>query len=137
MQTNFENINFRPVEPGVWKPVKEGDQIVGVLLRKEPRSGDISARYHIENRSGIHMLWGSTVLDDRMSYVKVGQIVKIEYKGTTSNKKGRDVHLYKIEVADTVQPQEPKKSSLEESSPLSEPAKDEEKVEGEPEELVK
>jgi len=38
---------WKAIEPGVWKPQKEGDQIVGVLVNKEAKdeARRLSARY--------------------------------------------------------------------------------------------
>jgi len=40
------------------------------------------------------------VLDDRMQYVKVGQEVRITYKGQTKNQRNQAVNLYEIAVAE-------------------------------------
>ncbi len=66
---------WKPIEPRVWKPEQENDRIIGVLVNKEPKDEQtgMSARYYIENEKGMFFVWGSTVLDDRMQYVKVGQ----------------------------------------------------------------
>ena len=44
-------------------------------------------------------VWGSAVLDDRMSYVKVGDKVRITYEGETTNKRNQRLNLFKVEVA--------------------------------------
>ena len=99
---------WKTIEPGVWKPEKEGDNIIGVLLNKEPKDeiSGLSARYYIENQEGMFFVWGSTVLDDRMQYVKVGSKIRITFEGKTKNKRGQAVNLFKVEVSDT----EPQKS---------------------------
>lgn len=93
---------WKTIEPVVWKPIKEGDNIIGVLVNKEPKDENtgMSAKYYIENEQGMSFAWGSTVLDDRMQYVKVGQKIRITYEGKTKNKRGQDVNLFKVEVSD-------------------------------------
>jgi hypothetical protein len=93
---------WKTIEPGVWRPEKEGDQIVGVLVGKEPKNelSGISAKYHIETAKGMFFVWGSTVLDDRMQYVKVNQKIRITYEGKTKNKRGQDVNLFRVDVSD-------------------------------------
>ena len=46
---------WKTIEPGVWKPEKEGDSIEGVLVNKVPKdeTAGFSARYYIENKGGI------------------------------------------------------------------------------------
>ena len=90
---------WKAIEPGVWKPDQKEDSINGLLINKEPKTNDLGARYSIENVNGTFLVWGSAILDDRMQYVKVGSKVRITYKGKTSNKKGQDVNLFKVEVA--------------------------------------
>ena len=93
---------WKSIEPGVWRPEKDGDQIIGILVNKEPKDevNGMSAKYYIENEKGIFFVWGSTVLDDRMQYVKVGQKTRITYKGKTKNKRGQDVNLFRVEVTE-------------------------------------
>jgi hypothetical protein len=92
---------WKTIEPGVWKPEKDGDNIIGVLINKEPKDEQtgFSARYYLENEKGMFFVWGSTVLDDRMQYVKVGQKVKITFEGKTKNKRGQNVNLFRVEVS--------------------------------------
>ncbi len=86
---------WRPVEPNIWKPEEKGDQIKGVVVCKDPKdeSSGISARYHLENENGIFLLWGCTVLDDRMRFVKIGDTVRITFDGTTKNQRNQKVNL--------------------------------------------
>ena len=51
----------------------------------------------------MFLVWGSAVLDDRMKFVRVGDKLKITFKGKGKNKKGQALNLYQVEVA---QPQE-------------------------------
>ena len=94
-------MEWKSVEPNVWKPEKDGDCVEGVLIRMMPKDSNLlSARYWIENSSkDVVLVWGSTVLDDRMSIVPVGSIVRITYKGKQKNSKKQDVKIFKVEVA--------------------------------------
>ena len=107
---------WKTIQPTVWKPEKSGDNIIGLLVNKEPKDeiAGMSAKYHIENSTGTFFVWGSAVLDDRMQYAKIGQRVRITYEGKTKNKRGQDVNLFRVDVAQNTHQH---KSSIEESQP--------------------
>lgn len=89
---------WEEIQPGIWKPENDGDSIHGVLISKKENVGtNESNAYYIENKDGQHMVWGSTILDDRLSLVNVGDTIKITYKGTQQNKKGQPVKIFKVE----------------------------------------
>ena len=88
------------VEPNVWKAEKEGDSIEGALIsRKEEVGVNKSRVYYIDNKEGTSMVWGSTVLDDRMSIIKIGDVIRITFKGTEKNNRGQDTKIFKVERA--------------------------------------
>lgn len=41
---------WKTIEPGLWKPKKAGDNIIGFLVNKEPKNDQamLSARYYLE-----------------------------------------------------------------------------------------
>jgi len=92
---------WKTIEPDVWKPQEAGDNVTGILINKEPadESRQLSARYSLEMNGKQVLVWGSTVLDDRMKYVNVGDKVRITFKEMTKNKRGQDVKIFKVEVA--------------------------------------
>ncbi len=100
---------WKTIEPGVWKPEKAGDNIIGVLVNKEPKDegSGLSARYYLENGDGMFFVWGSTVLDDRMQYVKTGKKIRITFEGKTKNKRNQDVNLFRVDVSANVEGKEP------------------------------
>jgi hypothetical protein len=98
-------MEFRKIEPGVWKAEKEGDEIIGKLVKIGESSKYGKGKvYHLEvenPQTGAienKVVFGSTVLDDRMGFVEVGQYVKIAFTETTTNKKGQDVKVYEVSV---------------------------------------
>ncbi len=101
---------WKTIEPGVWKPVRENEQITGILVSKEPKDEitGLSARYYLETKAGMFFVWGTAVLDDRMKYVKIGQKVRITFEGKTTNKRGQTVNLFKVEVAEGPDPEDAK-----------------------------
>jgi len=94
---------WKTIEPGVWKPEKENEQITGMLVSKEPKDEKtgLSARYYLDTKAGMFFVWGTAVLDDRMQYAKVGNKVRITFEGKTTNKRNQSVNLFKVEVAET------------------------------------
>ena len=48
--------------------------------------------------SGMMMVWGSAVLDDRMKLVKIGTPIRITCKGKKQNAKGRDFKVFTVET---------------------------------------
>ena len=84
-------------ENNVWQFKAIEDKIEGILVNKQPKTKDISARYYIDMGNNIMMVWGTTVLDARMMNVQVGQQVRITYKGKQENNK-KTVHIFKVEV---------------------------------------
>ncbi len=98
MEYTQDQNGWNEVQPVVWKPESPGDAISGVLLQKKENVGDNNSRaYYLENKEGMHMIWGTTVLDNRMEFCKVGEEIRITYKELSKNKKGQDLKIYKVE----------------------------------------
>ena len=120
-----KDFDFKDVDPGVWKYENDGDSVFGVLIHKEPRdeANELSARYYLDTKDGKTMVWGSAVLDDRLKLVEIGTPLRITYKGTQKNKKGRDVHIFKVEEAK--KKQQPSKDTADKPSKPDENAEQE------------
>src|SRR3989344_5561381 len=81
--------------PEQWKPEKEGESVEGVYIRKKVDVGKNKANLYIIEKDGImKSFWGSTVLDDKMSYVKPGDLIRVTYQGEDSEK---GYHKYLVE----------------------------------------
>lgn len=90
-------MSWQKIEPGVWKPVNEGDEIEGKLIKVDSESGKFdSPVYHLERGKEQNIVFGTTVLNDKMSYINVGDDVKIVFKGTQKNSKGQDVKIFEV-----------------------------------------
>lgn len=88
---------FKKIEPGVWKPANAGDKIEGVLIKAEPSSSYENKVYSLETSDGAQMVvFGTTVLDNRMSYVKTGEKIQIVFKGVEKNKKNQDTKVFDV-----------------------------------------
>lgn len=100
-------MEFEEINPTIWKPEEKGDNIVGELVSKNKNVGvNLSNTYHIKTKEGVMMVWGSTILDQRLEFTELGNIVRITFEGMTENKRGQDVKLFKVERAKT-KPTEP------------------------------
>ena len=85
------------VEPEIWKPEQAGDSIEGVLIYKRERGGKFNKEsYYLENSGKSFMVFGTTVLENRMKLVDVGDFIKIEYKGLEKNKRNEDTKIFQV-----------------------------------------
>ena len=90
---------WRTIEPNVWKFENEGDQVIGKLVSKEPKTAEMSAKYHIDTGDDTVLVWGSAIIDDRMKFVNVGDRIRITFVERTKNKKNQDLNMFRIDVA--------------------------------------
>ena len=92
-------VKWRNVDPQVWKPTEPEDYLEGFLVNaKISDRQDTGNQYFIENISGVYFVWGTTILDDRMKLVNIGDLVRITFVELTKNKKGQDLKIFKVEV---------------------------------------
>ena len=97
---------YKEVNPDFWTYEKEGDFIEGILIKKQEKVGENeSMLYTIENADGMKNVWGSAILDQRMTLVHVGDQIKITYKGIgEQKKKGKNPpKIFKVEVDKEIQ----------------------------------
>lgn len=91
---------YEEIEPGIWTYDKDGDFIEGFLVDKKKDVGENKASlYGLQTADGVINVWGSAILDSRMDFVKIGDKVKITYKGLGEAKAGRNApKIFKVEV---------------------------------------
>ncbi len=91
---------YQEIDPTDWTYEKEGDFIEGILIRVQEKIGpNQSMLYSIENLKGMKSVWGATILDSRMALVKVGEKIKITYKGLAKPTAGKKpAKIFKVEV---------------------------------------
>jgi hypothetical protein len=91
-------MTWKRIEPDVWKPINVGDEIEGVLIKVDKEAGTYkSTVYHLETSDKKEkVVFGTTIIDDRMSYIKVGDRVKITYKGIQKNQRNQDVKIFEV-----------------------------------------
>ncbi|MCG8335374.1 MAG: hypothetical protein MJE63_12690 [Proteobacteria bacterium] len=99
----MEKKNWKKIEPQIWKPAKSGDAIQGILVNKvRPKEGGmgLSAKYYISNASGEFFLWGTTILDEKLLFVKRNEVVRITFNGKTEYGQNM-LSQYTVEVEQT------------------------------------
>jgi len=90
-----------------WQEVKSANAhdfdevpvVQGILVKTEENVGENNSMFYtLEKEDGSEIgVWGSTVIDSRFTTLKIGQEVKIEYKGKVKAKTGgREYKDYKI-----------------------------------------
>ena len=91
---------YKEIEPTFFTYEEEGDFIEGILVQKQEHIGaNDSWLYSIETLDGVKNVWGSAILDSKLTFVKVGDKVKITYKGLGEAKEGRSPpKIFKVEV---------------------------------------
>lgn len=94
---------FRKIEPNVVKFSQEGEEITGKLIKVGDSSKYAKGKiYHLEvtnEQTGQienKVIFSSTILEDRMSFVNVGEIVKIKFIRLEKNKKGQDMKVFEV-----------------------------------------
>ena len=101
MEEQQQNLEWNEIQPNIWKPEQEGDAIQGILIGKESDKGSYGSQAYImeikgEKQPTQALIWGCAVLDERMKYVNVGEMIKIEFNGSKINKKGQPVKIFKV-----------------------------------------
>ena len=94
-------MTYEEINPTDWKYEKDGDFIEGIVVNKQEDIGvNKSKLYSIEtSEKGVKNVWGATILDSRMNFVKVGDKVKITYKGLAEAQGGKNAaKIFKVEV---------------------------------------
>lgn len=91
---------YEEINPGMWTPKKDGDSLEGIYIRAETDIGpQKSIIYHLEQDKKPISLWGCTILDQKMAWIRPGDKIKITYLGLAEKKPGKNqAKLFKVEV---------------------------------------
>ncbi len=102
---------YEEINPTDWTYKDDGDFIEGFLVAiKKDVGPNNSMLYSIETADDMVNVWGATILDSRMALVKVGDKIKITYKGLAEAKGGKKpAKIFKVEVDKDVGETEDKK----------------------------
>lgn len=98
-------MEWKNIEPTIWKPENEGDSIEGTLIKVDKDRGKFkSVVYNLEvvedGEIKQKFIFGTTILNDKMSYICIGDPIKIIYKGEHESNEGRvkDFDVFKGEL---------------------------------------
>lgn len=83
---------FQQHEPSIWQYAKDGDEIVGTVLNiEDSKAFENKKVYHLETDCKKQItIFGTTVLDSKMIGIKIGDKIKIVFKGTKEGEKGKN-----------------------------------------------
>ena len=82
---------YEKIQLNTWVPKAENDSIEGTLVKVEAEIGpNKSMLYHLETDGKPMAVWGSVVLDTKMTVVKPGDKIKIVYLGKGVQKGGKN-----------------------------------------------
>ena len=89
---------FEEVNVDLWKPLNAGDTIEGVFIGVDRDVGANNSNLYTLNVNDKPVgVWGSTVLDPKMSAVIPGDLIKIQFDGLGKAKGGHSApKLFKV-----------------------------------------
>lgn len=83
-----------------WKYADEGEgaELVGTYTGMTANVGQNNSNmYNFTTKSGVVSVWGTSLLDNRLKNIELGEEVKLVYKGKAkSEKTGRQYHDFAI-----------------------------------------
>ena len=93
-------MTYKEIETKDWTYKEEGDFIEGFLVQTQKDIGPNNSKlYSIETPEGVFNAWGATLLDSRMALTKVGDKLKITYKGLAEASQGKNpAKIFKVEI---------------------------------------
>jgi len=76
-------------ESDIWKPEEAGEQLTGILEAREQTGQWKNLAYKIRADGEIRTLFGTKILNDKMSKILIGANIKIVYNGEKKSQSGR------------------------------------------------
>lgn len=86
---------WKDVAGDIWRPENKGDSVEGTLMNRRPGRYEWN-NYTIDTGKGVKTVFGSAVLENRMTAIKDGQDVKIIFEGMQKNTRGQDMRMYRV-----------------------------------------
>jgi len=90
-----------PDDIKIWDPKKQGEELLGTYTKLQENAGKYKSNlYRIKTEKGErYAVFGSTILDDKMSGVKPNSKIKIVFDGIGEGK-DNDFKKFKVFVDD-------------------------------------
>lgn len=90
-------MEFTKIEPSIWKPKTVGESVEGVLVSVEDgKKFENTKVYHLEKDGVQTIVFGSTVLKEKMAHIQVGEYCKIQYDGMKDNAKKQKTNMFTV-----------------------------------------
>lgn len=86
--------------PGIHEFKEDGDMVEGILLKVQDNVGpQDSMLYTLEVNGKPESIWGCAILDQRMIGVKIGEKIRVTFKGVGEASPGKNApKIFKVEV---------------------------------------
>ena len=105
---DLKKVNWKEVPDSQQVEFNEpGDVFMGILVDMHPKRDGVNSRYFFENLEGRHLVWGTVILDQRLSQVQIGSPVKIEYKEDKALGQGKTLKIFKVSVPEETEKKAP------------------------------
>jgi len=85
---------YKEISVKFWRPEKENDSVEGTLLKVSEDVGKFKSKsYFVETVEGAQLsFFGSVLIDDRLSFCKPGDKIKIVFKGRKQSEDGKSTY---------------------------------------------
>ncbi len=86
--------------PGIFEFKEEDDEVTGVLIKIQEDVGPSKSMFYtLEVKGKPVSVWGCAILDQRMMGIKIGDLIRIVYKGLGEAKAGMNApKIFKVLV---------------------------------------
>lgn len=93
-------MTYKEIDPSMWNYTEKGDKMEGFLIQAQQDVGENKSNlYTIEAPEGVLRVWGTAILDAKLGLVRLGDKVKITYKGLGEAQGHKNApKLFKVEV---------------------------------------
>lgn len=92
-----KNPEWIEIEPQIWTPLNEGDEVEGKYLGNKKHIGlNDSIKYYLEYRGSTIAFWDTQLLRERMDLININDYIKIIYKGIVISKNNREVKIFSV-----------------------------------------
>jgi len=101
----MEEKSYEDVEQMFWLPENPEDSISGIYISKQEGVGENHSNiYNLKTSKGnVVSVWGSTVLDQKLKLVEIGDDIKIIFVGKVKPEGKREYKDFRLQKAPPTQ----------------------------------